>query len=205
MGDSLIPVNPQPISAQFGQGRWMNEWIQPGNLDVQEKYAELVKGMSSGDMIHRCLNYVTSIPYKAFISGRLQIEGRIFTQDDLWMEPDTTMLAGVANCANKTFLLTSLLRNYLDAHQVYAVLGNIHTNNIGGHAWVEVNRTMLLESTQPRITAPLDKAAVADIYEPVVYFNDVETYYVEGHTELRPISDVAVVWLQDYLLPRVLA
>lgn len=106
----------------------------------------------------------------------------------------------VHNCANKSFLLTSLLRNFLPPEEVFCVLGNLYNGKPGGHAWVEVRKNgqdYVLESTQP--DTPIVQASELDRYEEVHYFNDQSIFAVPGKTVLTPFTACYSTWLKDYL------
>jgi len=108
----------------------------------------------------------------------------------------------VHNCANKAFLLTSLLRRELSSDEVFCVLGNLENNgDIGGHAWCEINlggRDFIMESTRPDVP-PLVPTQIATRYQPVHLFNDKQAYYIEGATVMEPFSAAYSTWLKDYL------
>ena len=107
----------------------------------------------------------------------------------------------VHNCANKSFLLTSLLRNELPSSEVYCVLGNLHNGKPGGHAWVQLgldNEQYTMESTMPT-APPLIPISQAVRYEAVHFFNDESVYAVEGRTQLVPFTNCYSTWLSDYL------
>ncbi len=204
--ESRIRIDDQPIEASFfRQGHWLTEYITPDALEVKSLYKQLTANkILPQEKINACHRWVSQqIRYKPFISGRLSIEGKNSVQRDLWMMPSLTKNVGVGNCANKAFLLTSLLRNDLSPSDVHCVLGNLYNGKAGGHAWVEVKmngRNYISESTRPDVPA-LVLASVADRYEPVHYFNDKECYAVEGRTVMEPFTAVPMysTWLKDYL------
>lgn len=196
-------IDNQPISATFfGEGKWLTEFITPENIDVQALYHELTHGLVSiEDKIAACHAYVASeIKYKRLINGTLNIEGRVSRQNDLWSDPSTTIAIGIGNCANKSFLLTSLLRQELSADQVYCILGNLYNGKPGGHAWsqVNINGGYIVESTRADVPV-LVPVECAERYEAVHYFNDEEIYYIEGRTMLEPFTACFSTWLSDYL------
>ena len=107
----------------------------------------------------------------------------------------------VHNCANKAFLLASLLRNEFDPGEVHVVLGNLHNGNPGGHAWVQVrlgDRVYIVESTRPDVEA-LVPATIAERYEAAHFFNDKTAYAIEGRTVMQPFCRCYSTWLKDYL------
>jgi hypothetical protein len=109
--------------------------------------------------------------------------------------------AMVHNCANKAFLLTSLLRNLISSEDVYCVLGNLHDHDVGGHAWVQVQldgAPYIMEATRPDIPAFIP-AEAASRYEAIHFFNDKEVWMVEGRTALQPFTGSYSVWLKDYI------
>jgi len=195
-------MDDQPIAATFfGEGKWLTEFITPVNLDIQEAYQELTAGLTSiEDKIVACQQYIGRMTYKKLISGTINIEGRVSHQKDLWSDPSTTLAIGIGNCANKSFLLASLLRNQLPPDQIYCVLGNLHNGKTGGHAWVQVNldQEYIVESTRADIP-PMVLAESTPRYEAVHFFNDKETYAIGGRTVLEPFTACYSTWLVDYL------
>jgi|GEM_PF-4526309 len=105
----------------------------------------------------------------------------------------------VHNCANKSFLLTSMLRTFLGPEQVKCVLGNLYNGHAAGHAWVQVNlgQELVVEATRPDV--PPVPAATATRYEAVHLFNDQIVEAIEGRTVLVPFSACYSDWLRDYL------
>ncbi len=133
-------MDDQPIeSSFFGEGKWLTEFITVDNLEVVALYEEITKGLNYADeKVEACQKWVGSLEYQKFLQGVLTINGRVSRQNDLWCDPSTVIRIGVGNCANKSFLLTSLLRNTLTSDQVFCVLGNLHNGTVGGIDW-EVN------------------------------------------------------------------
>ena len=200
----IISMDDQPISATFfNEGRWLTEFITPDAMEVKELYKELTKGApSKASCVAICREWVANeIKYKPFIKGKLWVEGKSSVNQDVWLQPSLTKRIGVGNCANKSFLLTSLLRNEFDPGEVHCVLGNLRNGNPGGHAWVQVNlgdRAFIVESTRPDVP-DLVSATVAERYEPVHFFNDKTAYAIEGRTVMEPFCNAYSTWLKDYL------
>ena len=202
--NAVVKIDDQPIAASFfNEGRWLTDFITPEASDVQELFHQLTKGITDPvDKIAACWKWVASkVRYVPFVRGKLMVNGRSSVQDDLWQLPSLTIHTLVGNCASKSFLLTSLLRNELSPDQVYCALGNLYNGKPGGHAWVALKPPegeQVMETTVP--TAPLMVPAVkATRYEPVHYFNDDVVYAVEGKTQLQPMAAVYSTWLSDYL------
>jgi len=202
----VIAIDNQPISATFfGEAKWLTEFITPNALEVQELYDEVIKTAENPDSLEDRMNVLwcwvaDKVRYKRFIKGTIWIEGKKSTQNDLWNDPSTTIRVKVGNCANKAFLLCSLIRNILPADKVHTVLGNINSDGIGGHAWCTINSNgseYILESTRSDVTPVL--ASRAEIYEPVVVFNDHEVSLIEGKVIKEPLGYCCVTWLKDYL------
>lgn len=201
---TIIQMDDQPIAASFfGEGRWLTDFITPGASDVQELFKALTNGIDDTDgRIVACWNWVTNqVKYVKFVKGKIWINGKYSVQDDFWALPSMTIHTHVGNCAVKSFLLTSLLRNELTPDQVYCALGNLYNGKPGGHAWVALKRATgehIMETTVP--TAPaMVPASQVKRYETVHYFNDAEVYAVEGKTQLVPMSACYSSWLSDYL------
>jgi len=201
----IISMDDQPISATFfNEGRWLTEFITPAAMEIQELYKNVTRGVSS--QINRVITlhrWVSSeVKYKPFIKARLSVEGKSSVNRDAWLRPSLTRRIKVGNCANKSFLLASLLRNEFDPGEVHVVLGNLYNNgNPGGHAWVQLrlgDRVFIVESTRPDVDA-LVPAAIAERYEAVHFFNDQTAYAIEGRTVMEPFCKCYSTWLKDYL------
>ena len=200
----VISIDDQPISATFfKEGRWLTEFVTPDSMEIKELYGELTKGLPSGaarvEALHRWVS--TEVKYKDFIKAKLWVEGKSSTNPDVWLSPSLTKQVKIGNCANKSFLLASLLRNELSPGEVHVVLGNLYNGKPGGHAWVQVklnDRAFIVESTRPDVPAMVP-AAIADRYEAVHFFNDKTAYAIEGRTIMLPMTRCYSTWLKDYL------
>jgi len=201
---NTIAIDDQPISATFfGEGRWLTDFVTPDAIDIKELHKDLTEGIASLDeKIAVMHGYVASqIRYKRFIKGKLWVEGKSSVQDDLWNLPSITARVKVGNCANKAFLLCSLLRQDMSSSQVHAVLGNLYNGKPGGHAWVEAKlggQDYIIEATRADVPA-LVPASSADRYEAVHLFNDETAYAIEGRTVMEPMTECYSTWLSDYL------
>ncbi len=200
----VIAIDDQPISATFfGEGRWLTDFVTPNALDIKELYNNLTQGITGlDDRIAVLHNWVASqVIYKKFIRGRLSIEGKSSVQDDLWNMPSITARVKVGNCANKAFLMASLLRQDMASSQVHCVLGNLYNGKVGGHAWVQAmlgGQDYIIETTRPDVPA-LVLASSVDRYEAVHLFNDETAYAIEGRTVMEPMTACYSTWLSDYL------
>jgi len=201
----MQPIDNQPIAATFfGEGKWLSDFITPEAIDVKELHSHIIGDSSatSEDTIAGLRRWVASqIQYKRFIKGRIWIEGKVSTQDDLWNLPSVTSRVGVGNCANKSFLLASLIRQELLPNQVYCVLGNLYNGKPGGHAWIQVRlhgADYIVESTREAVPDFVPVTA-AERYEAVHLFNDKEIYSIEGKTVMEPYTACYSTWLEDYL------
>lgn len=200
-----VPTDNQPIAARFfGEGRYLTEFITPNNLEICDLHAQLTKCLPGfEDRVRALWDFVTTqIRYKPFIGGSLRIEGKTDVKSDVWLDPSMTIQCRVGNCANKSFLMTSLLRRELDDSSVFCVLGNLASNGKkGGHAWVQINYNdehYIVETTTDKVP-PMVVADVATRYEAVHYFNDQQVLVVPGRTVLTPFSAVYSEWLSQYL------
>lgn len=203
--DIPFPVDDQPIAATFfGEGQWLTSFITPKALEVEELHKDLTQGLYSiEDKITALWQWVASqVRYKSLIRGRLWIEGKSSSQDDLWNSPSVTRRVQVGNCVNKAFLLASLIRNDLPPDSINCVLGNLyHDVTPGGHAWVQVNLgsgEYIVESTRADIPA-LIPVATADKYEAIHLFNDERVYTIQGRTVMTPYQACYSEWLRDYI------
>jgi len=204
VGNNIIAIDDQPMDAAFfGEVRRLTDFITPNALEVRSLYEEIIKGIENPlDRITACWEWVASrVKYVKFVRGKLTINGKTSWQNDYWQMPEMTTRTRVGNCAVKSFLLTSLLRNELSPDQVYCTLGNLYNGKPGGHAWCNIKmngQDLISESTTPT-APPLVPASAADRYEAVHYFNDSEVYAVQGKTQMIPMAECYSTWLSDYL------
>lgn len=203
MESNVVLIDDQPIAAKFfGEGRWLSDFITPDEPDVLTLWRSVTDGLYAPlDRIGAAWDWVANqVQYRNFIRATLNVEGKTSYQDDYWQDPSQCALTRVGNCANKAFLLTSLLRNELPVDQIHAVLGNLLNGKWAGHAWVEAvinGQPMIVEAT--RSDVPLVLAENAERYQPVHYFNDQEVYAVPGRTVMTPFQACYSNWLKDYL------
>jgi len=203
--NQAIQIDDQPISSTFfGQGKWLTEFVTPKNEDVQRLFKQVSAGQNSREEIALAAwQWVANnVRYVPFVKADLVVEGKASKQIDFWADPSLTIHTKVGNCANKSFLLASLLRNLMNENNVNVVFGNLcQRGKCGGHAWVEVqgqNGPLIMESTRNDIP-PFIPADGLDIYEPVMYFNDKQVSAIPGRTLLVPFSAVYADWLSDYI------
>ncbi len=203
MESGAVVIDNQPVAASFfNEGRWLTDFVTPEEPDIELLYREITKGLSSTvDKITACWEWVANqIKYKSFISAKINIEGRASSQDDYWQTPSMCARTTIGNCANKAFLLTSLVRNILSQDQAYCVLGNLYNGHQTGHAWCEISlqgKDYILESTRGDV--PMIEAKAGDRYEPVHYFNDAVVLAMPGRTVMTPFSACYSDWLRDYI------
>ena len=204
MEPEAIAIDDQPISSSFfGVGGWLTDYITPNAFEVRQLYEELIAGIEDLEQQVTALwDWVASeVKYVPFVSGSLRIGNYTSRQRDVWMPPSMVIKTRLGNCANKAFLLTSLVRNLLPPTNVFCVLGNLHQPGEGGHAWVEVTLDdidYILETTHADMV-PFTERIKQDIYEDVIYVNDQGTYALEGRTLIQPFCAVYAEWLKDYL------
>lgn len=204
--NSAIPSDNQPILASiFNETRLLTSWITPDSLEVQNTYAKLTKGLeSTEDKVKACLKYVSDIPYTRFVAVSANIAGKRFVQNDCWLLPESALHSPKLNCANKTFLLASLLRQELPAENVWACLGNLNTNHQDGHGfgYIRLDADYILETTNPVVRdkfIPIE--TVGNLYEDVIYFNDSGVKALPERHVREPFSSCyrCLPFLQDYL------
>lgn len=197
-------IDDQPISATFfGEGRWLTSFITPDALEIQNLHSEITRDIDElNDRLVALWDWVASrVKYTKFVKGKIWVEGKSSSQSDLWISPSLTSRVRVGNCATKSFLLASLIRNELPADRVHCVLGNLHNGRPGGHAWVQISfngSECVMESTRPDIPAMI-MASAAERYEAVHLFNDKTVIAIEGRTVLEPFTACFSTWLKDYL------
>lgn len=199
------PIGGHSAATLLGETKLLTDWIDPDSVQIQNTYAELTKGLSSTeDKVLACLRYVASFPYTRFVRVNTNVAGRTFIQLDAWLTPAEAMYAPKTNCANRTYLLASLLRQELPAENVWACLGNLNNDHQDGHAWtyVKLDRNYILETTNPSVKNKLIPVeGVGNLYEDIVYVNDVEVRAVPERKIREPFSACynCLPFLSDYL------
>ena len=198
-----ISIDDQPISSTFfGEGKWLTDFVTPDALEVLELYQELTEGIDSQEeKLLACWDWVANeVRYVQFVKAKIWVGGKSSVQTDYWSEPSLTIQTRVGNCAVKSFLLCSLLRNISPENQVHVALGNLTSNGVGGHAWClygSGGAEYIIEATRNDVY-PIS-ASKAEIYEPVVIFNDKIANVIEGRALKEPLGYCCVDWLRDYL------
>jgi len=182
---TLIIADNQPIDARFGDSVWLTSFITPRNPDVRLKYLEITNGIvSTNDKIDALWRYVAEFKYRPVIASTLVAGNRRLHQNDTWFFPAEAMLIEQLNCANRSFLLASLLKNELPVRgQVYCVMGTLANNGAGSHAWVQAQidgRLYILEATITDKARAIIPVACLDIYKGEVYFDEETVYTTEG-------------------------
>lgn len=200
-----VQIDNQPMAATFfGEGKWLTDFVTPHALEIEELHQDLTENIPDlYDRLGVLHSWVgDKVKYVPFVHAKLVVAGKTSVQNDYWSDPSLTARTKVGNCANKAFLLASLVRNELPSSQVHVVLGNLHqAPGPGGHAWVSANingEEYIMESTRGDMQ-PMVAARAADIYEDIVHFNDQEVSAIEGRTLLTPFTRVYADWLRDYL------
>jgi len=204
--DYSQPTDDQPIMASIlNERRLLTSWSTPDSLEVQNKYEQLTKGLeSTEDKVRACLRYVADIPYVQFVRVSTNVAGKTFVQNDCWLQPAEAIFSPRLNCANKTYLLASLLRQELPAESVWACLGNLNTNGQAGHSWgyIRLDRGYILETTNPKVKSKLIPIeTVGNLYEDIVYVNDAEVRAIPERKIREPFSSCynCIPFLEDYL------
>ncbi len=201
--DQVINIDDQPVAAGFfEEGRWLSDYVTPDQPDILMLYRQITAGMNNPqDRIVACWNYVANqVKYKNYIRASIDVEGVKSVQEDYWQTPSQVTKTHIGNCANKAFLLASLLRNELPSDKVYVVLGNLLNGHETGHAWVQANLPegeFIVEAT--RNDVPMLPVSKGDRYIPVHYFNDRTVLAVPGRTVMQPFGACYSEWLRDYL------
>ena len=140
--ETAIPIDDQPVAATFfDEAHWLSDFVTPDQPDILTLWQQITRGITNqNDRIIAAWDWVANqVTYKPFIKASIQVEGVASYQEDYWQTPSQVTKTHVGNCANKAFLLASLLRNELGPEQVYTVLGNLYNGHASGHAWVQVN------------------------------------------------------------------
>ncbi len=211
----LVKVDNQPINARHGDSYWLTDFVMPANPDIRLKWQELSQGVSSPvQAVTRLWQYVANLPYRETVPSRTTAGSLNNQQSDTWFFPPETMRVRVSNCANKSFLLASLLKNlYPSAGYVYVVLGRYAGEGIGGHAWVQAKvggKDYFIETTQPRLPAALIAPEKASNYQAQLFFDEHGVYLGNKFLSARDILNqrfglCAQPFLEKYLCQHCLA
>jgi len=154
---SLLPLAIMPLTRwrvlyEDGQylvnvrGQWqdLRDFIQPSNPDVLAVYSQIGPNYwALYDFVCRNISY------------RLDV-------GEFWQVPSET-LRGYGDCEDSSILLTSLLRNFTQAHVAVGMYRGY------GHAWCQ-RAGQILETTYTSARVVLDPLD----YCPYLYFNDQE-------------------------------
>lgn len=209
--DYSIPCPNQPIGGEhssatlFGESKWLGEWVTPHDLTIQETYERVTAGLSSlEDKIIASLKYVCGFPYKRFISVETRVDNRSFVQKDAWLSPAQATQSPKLNCANRAFLLASLLRQEMPPEDVWVAMGNLNVDGQDGHAWDMIKlygEQYMLEPTSSKVEASLIPIDLASTYEDVLYFNDFEVRAIPERKVREPFSSCyyCLPFLSDYV------
>ena len=206
--EAAITVEDQPIGDRYAatmlyESRYLTSWFNIDDLEVQTEYNKLIQ--NSPDIYSRvasCWEYVKNIPYTQFVRSKANVGGRVFEQDDVWLNAGQAIHVPKLNCMNKSILLANLLRQELSPNQVYVCLNNVKQDGIGGHAicYLRLDRDYILETTSPKIKNPFMVASDIELYDSVLFFNDLEVKRIEGKNLREPFGYChCVKWLEDYL------
>jgi len=196
-------IDDQPIASTFfGEGRWLTEFVTPESLEIQTLHQMIIDSIGNPDSLEDRITALWSwvaneVKYTRFVKGKIWLSGQTSVQDDYWAPPGITARIRVGNCATKSFLLGSLLRNELSADRVHVVLGNLYNGKAGGHAWIQFDN-YIMETTRPDVP-PMVPVSSTERYEAVHLFNDQEVKSIEGKTVLVPFTACYSTWLRDYL------
>jgi len=199
------PIGGHSAATLFGETKLLTSWITPDSIDIQNKYDQLTSGLNSiEDKVKVCLAYVSDIPYTQFVKVSANVAGKRFVQPDAWLEPSQALYVSRLNCANKTYLLASLLRQELPPESVWACLGNLNSDHQDGHAfgYIRLNKDYILETTNPKVRDKLISIeSVGNIYEDIVYVNDVGVRAIPERKIREPFSACyrCLPFLSDYL------
>ena len=130
------------VNVRYGKWHDLRDFIQPSNPDVLAVYSEIgPDSWALYDFVCRNIDYRRDI-------------------GEFWLVPSET-LKGYADCEDTSILLTSLLRNFTNAH---VALGSFQGF---GHAWV-TEGGQIYETTYTRARSVPDPQN----YCPYLYFND---------------------------------
>ena len=130
----------------------------------------------------------------AFILAAWDFVGREITYEPIWSNltfigtrvkclkcylPAQVLERGMGNCVGASALLASLLATRIPGDRVALVVGNLTLNGVGGHAWVEVQRSsgqwVVLEATRrPGVNPWLSVEAASRYYQPMAIITPLE-------------------------------
>ncbi len=127
-------------------GEWHNikDFIMPSALEVQRIYSRVGPNIwDLFDFVCRDISYCRDI-------------------DDFWQLPEETLARKQGDCEDTSILLTSLLRNFANAHTVLGSYKKL------AHAWVVGQDGRILETTYTQAATVPDP----EDYRPYFLFNE---------------------------------
>ncbi len=212
----LCKADNQPVASRFGDAIWLTDLITPDNIEVLMVNEAVASRITNpAEQVEALWQIVAEMPYVREVKTTLSVAGAgSASQHDTWLFPSETLRFGIGNCATRSFLLASLLKNVRGVSDVYCTMGYVnHHGRHDGHAWVVVNlegRPILLETTQPRIDDPLIPAENALAYEPVLCFDQKNVYTIDERYDIPAFLNTrftgqAIPFLKDYLCNKCLA
>lgn len=158
----------------------IRQLIQPDEPEVRDVARVLV---GAPDFVKACQDFVNS-----FTTYQREV-------GDYWTTPAELLQARAGDCDDKAILLTSLLRNYIPAENVFSAFGTWRKNGKDeGHMWVVMENgngtDRIIEATAP------SSYRVKGRYKLMTLFNDRYAFsYPQGLSEfeLTPVEQGAEV------------
>jgi hypothetical protein len=164
-----------------GEVHSLKEFITPEQPMVKHLRYELLSN-GQQDAIHACWDWVCKNLKYPLVRGRFRDKHEwnafgiktIKSEGEFFLLPFQALVAGAADCFDRTGVLGSLLTDEGVGVEVYGTLGTlVHKNEID-HAWITVmygGQEMILETTLKE-AQPMKVAGELANYEPIVYFNN---------------------------------
>ena len=152
-------------------------------LVTPEKVAYIAAELPQGDddFAQAALKWVSdNIQYQALGSDISFKNGSVLCRG--CYTPTSVLAKGAGNCVAQSFLLTSILRNRIDADRVYATLGEVTIDGVGGHAWTSYWRDggwYILDPTYKEAVGKWMPASHPS-YLSQVHVNDIMVHCEEG-------------------------
>lgn len=131
-----------------GQWNYLQDFIQPSNPDVLAVYTQI--GPDAWQLFD-------------FVCQNVDYRSDVRNAGEFWQVPSETLARGQGDCEDTSILLTSLLKNFTQAHIAVGMYQGY------GHAWCQLDG-QILETTYTSARVVLDPLD----YCPYCMFNESE-------------------------------
>ena len=155
------------------------------DLEATQGIANRLSGLDEDNYVAQAWSIVADgIQYEPVASDIVFLDGTVKCRSCLMPNQVLAQKHPVGNFVAKSALLLSILRHKIPASRVYMVMGELRLNGVGGHAWVELEKSgswYIIESTvSPSRTPLLSAESQQATYIPQVIVNDIDHRCLSG-------------------------